>query len=148
MESFANSMWPLIVILVVLITLVILGMFQRSRNQERMTKTEILLPACYSVNGMYNILIHGRLPEKENVFYETYFFWLRFSPDGHVFIRRQFNGRNICWERFDQNGRSLGLVKKAGIQQMEEAGEIFRATALQQEPDGRIKAISVIFEGE
>ena len=146
MEAILNSMWPIIIILAILISLLISGIVYRAKHQERMVKTEVTLPSCYSVNGMYNILIHGLLPEKENVFYETYFYWLRFSPDGHVFIRRQFNGKNICWERFDQEGKSLGLVKKAEVQRMEENGEAFTATALQQEPDGRITAISIVFE--
>ena len=146
MEQVVNSMWPLVAILVILIGLLVSGIIHHQKHPERMVKTEILLPTCYTVNSMCNILIHGLLPEKENVEYESYFFWLFFSLDGDVYIRRQFNGRNICWERFGQNGESLGLVKKAEIRRMEEAGEIFQATALQQEPDGRITAISVIFE--
>ncbi len=146
MEAILNSMWPIIIILAILISLLISGIVYRAKHPERMVKTEVTLPACYSVNGMYNILIHGLLPEKENVEYEPYFFWLFFSSDGHVFIRRQFNGRNICWEEFDQNGESLGLVKKAEIRRMEETGDIFQATALHEEADGRITAISVIFE--
>lgn len=139
------TFWPLLVILIVLISLLLWRMFHPRKHPERIVKRDVLLPACYAVNSMYDITINGQQPDTPDVVYESYFFWLRFSPDGHVFIRRERQG-HICWERFDQNGKSLGLVKKAEIQRMEASGEIFKATAFHEEADGRITAISVIFE--
>lgn len=119
--------------------------FLRSKKPYQIPVTrEIWLSPCYSLNGMNTLLVNGRLLEKENVLYEDYFFWLRFSPEGDIFVRREWLD-HICWERFGQNGESLGLVKKSEIRRMEEAGEILRANYIAKQSN-RIAAVVVDFK--
>lgn len=140
----STTFWPMLVIIIALAFLLVV-IFIRSKKPYQVPVTrEIWLPSCYSLNKMNTLLVKGLLLEKENVLYEDYFFWLRFSPEGDIFVRREWLG-HICWERFGQEGESLGLVKKAEIRRMEEAGEILRANYIAKRGD-RIAAVVVDFK--
>ena len=138
------TFWPMLVIIITLAFLLVI-IFIRSKKPYQVPVTrEIWLSPCYSLNKMNTLLVKGLLLEKENVLYEDYFFWLRFSPEGDIFVRREWLG-HICWERFGQNGESLGLVKKSEIQRMEISGEILRANYIAKQGD-RIAAVVVDFK--
>ncbi len=138
------TFWPMLAIILVLAFLLVV-IFIRSKKPYQVPVTrEIWLSPCYSLNKMNTLLVKGLLLEKENVLYEDYFFWLRFSPEGDIFVRREWLG-HICWERFGQNGESLGLVKKSEIQRMEISGEILRANYIAKQGD-RIAAVVVDFK--
>ena len=138
------TFWPMLAIILVLAFLLVVIFIRSKKPAQVPVMREIWLPPCYSVNNMNTLLVNGLLLEKENVLYEDYFFWLRFSPEGEIFVRREWLG-HICWEKFNSNGESLGLVKKAEIQKLEEAGEILRASYMAQKGN-RIAAVIVDFK--
>lgn len=132
------TIWPFAITIVILGICSIIYRYRSNLGkppEEFPTKTEVPLSSCFTLSSQYYLRINGLLPERDNVQYENFIYRALFSRQGDVFLRRQFNGRNICWEKFSPNGKSLGLRKKSEVQNLLDEGALGRVLSFIIEPE-------------